>query len=88
MRAFEVHLNGEKVCVAGIGDHGVLNAMVDHVISGIGNELHFRVGGLISETDEHVTWVNQKLKVGDEVQVKVIEAAEIDEPQERSHGNY
>jgi hypothetical protein len=28
MIAFEIHLNGEKLCRAGIGDSGVLSAIV------------------------------------------------------------
>jgi hypothetical protein len=32
MRAFEVYLNRKRLCVAGIGDDGVLDTMVDHVV--------------------------------------------------------
>jgi hypothetical protein len=32
MRAFEVYLNGKRLCTAGIGDDGVMNTMIDHVI--------------------------------------------------------
>jgi hypothetical protein len=28
MRAFEVHVNGQRACIAGIGDDGVLTAIV------------------------------------------------------------
>jgi len=30
MRAFEVYLNGERLCVAGFGDNGVLTAIEIH----------------------------------------------------------
>jgi len=31
MRAFEVYINGERACLAGIGDDGVLTAIVSWV---------------------------------------------------------
>src|SRR5260370_17682489 len=83
MRAFEVYLNRKRLCVAGIGDDGVLNTMVDHVVGNGRNELYLRVGGLISPTMEHVLWRNQRLKAGDEVRVKIIESASSDRPKER-----
>ena len=32
MLAFEVYVNRKRVCVAGIGEVGALNTMVDHVV--------------------------------------------------------
>ncbi len=83
MRAFEVYVNGKRLCVAGIGDSGVLNTMVDQVIGHGRNELYLRIGGLISTTEEHVVWRKLRLKTGDEVRVKIIESASIDRPRER-----
>ena len=83
MRAFEVYVNGKRLCVAGIGDDGVLNTMVDHVVGNGRNELYLRVGGLISPTNEHVLWRSQRLKIGDEVRVKIVETASVDRPKER-----
>ncbi|HYL74549.1 MAG TPA: hypothetical protein VEU96_10110 [Bryobacteraceae bacterium] len=83
MRAFEVHVNGKRLCVAGIGDDGVLNTMVDHVVGHGMNELYLRVGGLISPTMEHVRWTRRRLKTGDEVRVKIIESGSTDRPRKR-----
>jgi hypothetical protein len=83
MRAFEVYLNGKPLCVAGIGDDGVLNAMVDYVVGRGRNQQTLRVGGLISPTGEHVIWKRRRLKIGDEVRVKIVESASIDRPKER-----
>jgi hypothetical protein len=83
MRGFEVYLNGKRLCVAGIGDDGVLTAILDHVARGGRHDLHLRVGGLLSSTKEHVTWQSRQLKSGDQVRVKVVEAATIDEPAKR-----
>jgi hypothetical protein len=83
MHAFEVYLNDKRLCVAGIGDSGVLNTMVDHVVGYGRNELLLRVGGLISQTEEHVVWRRKRLKTGDEVRVKIIESTSVDRPKER-----
>lgn len=84
MRAFEVHLNGKRLCVAGIGDSGVLNAMIDHVSIRDRNECYLRVGGLISPVHEHVRWNGKRLKTGDEVRVRIIEATSVDTPDDRT----
>ena len=83
MRAFKVYLNHKLLCVAGVGDDGVLNAMVDHAVGNGRNEVYLRVGGLIVPTMEHVLWRNQKLKRGDEVRVKIVESDSTDRPKER-----
>jgi len=54
MKAFEVFLKGKRLCVAGVGDDGVLTTMIDHVVGNGRNEMYLRVGGLISATGEHV----------------------------------
>jgi hypothetical protein len=84
MRAFEVSVNGEKVCVAGIRDDGVLTTIV-HWAAQQGDEAFFlQVGGLISQRKEHTNWINQKpLSVGDNVQVKIIETDVADRPVEQ-----
>jgi|ERR1700756_3504600 len=83
MRAFKVYLNRKRLCVAGVGDDGVLNTMVDYAVGNGRNELYLRVGGLISPSQEHVLWRNQKLKTGDEVRVKIIESDSTDRPKEQ-----
>jgi hypothetical protein len=85
MRAFQVYLNEELLCTAGIGDDGVLNAMITHV-NGYGhghNELSLRVGGLNSQKKEHVIWKSLDLKTGDEVRVRITDSDTIDEPEEK-----
>lgn len=74
MRAFEVHLNGKKLCLAGIGDDGVLDASANWVGSKRGSDLFLQVGGLISSTKEHVSWVRQRrLHVGDKITVRIVQ---------------
>jgi len=76
-------LNGKRLCVAGIGDDGVLNTMVDYVVDQSGSRLHLRVGGLSSPTEEHATWRTLALKVGDKVAVTIIETNSVDKPTKR-----
>ena|SRR5215469_13019321 len=83
MRAFEVHRNGKRLCVAGIGGDCVLNTGVDHVVHGGRPELYLRVGGLISATEEHVIWRSMRLKDGDEVTVKIIKTDRVDRPRRK-----
>src|ERR1700686_3917331 len=59
MRAFEVSVNGEKLCLAGIGDDGVLTTIVTWAGRQGDRDLFLQVGGLISRTKEHVHWINQ-----------------------------
>jgi len=80
MRAFRVSLNGKRICVAGVGEHGVLNATVDYVGDGRGGTVSLRVGGLFTPTEEHAIWKRLGLKVGDKVAVTVIEAESVDKP--------
>jgi hypothetical protein len=83
MRAFEVYLNGKRLCVAGIGDNGVLTTIIDHVLGHGRNEQHVRIGGLNSTTGEHIIWKRKRLKTGDEVRVRIVESTLVDRPKER-----
>lgn len=83
MRAFEVYLNGERLCLAGIGDDGVLNAMVDCIAKPPDQGLELTVGGLISATREHVEWTNRHIAVGDQILVKIVDADRVDQPSKR-----
>ena len=57
MKALEVFINGHRVCLAGVGDDGVLNAIVNWV-GGPDRDQDFflQVGGLDSRADEHLRW--------------------------------
>ena len=84
MCVFEVYLNGQKLCLAGIGEDGVLTTIVNWVKGRGGTNMFLQVGGLRSHADEHVTWVNQRpLQVGDQIQIKLVEASEADKPIEK-----
>jgi hypothetical protein len=81
VRAFEVHLNGKKLCLAGI-DKGVLAVTMHWMArprrsSEVGG---FSVGGLIDATKEHVGWTSRRLHIGDELRVKLVETDAVDKP--------
>jgi hypothetical protein len=79
MRAFNISLNRKKLCLAGVGERGVLSAIVNWVAGDHGADLFMHVGGLANE--EHIDWVKQKsLQVGDEIRVKIVEARSVDKP--------
>jgi len=85
MKAFQVHLNGRKLCTAGFSEHDVvLSAIVDYVSGNGRDELALTVGGLISPKEEYVRWVKRKkLRIGDEIRLRIIETQSADSPQER-----
>jgi len=88
MPVFQIHHNGKKVSTAGVGEHGVLGAHVSWVRRpGKDAELTLHVGGLMTPIEEHVRWLDSKLKVGDEVSIRVIENAAIDRPVSRERRN-
>ena len=84
MRAFEVFVNHKRLCSAGIGEDGVLTAIVTFATKkGHRDDLELHVGGLISPVRENVTWAHDALKVGDEISVKIVDANTTDPPSRR-----
>ena len=90
MIAFEVWLNGEKLCLAGLDDEGTLfHSLIYSRHKNRGRaqakdrELHLRVSGLVNE--EHIYWCDPMLtvEVGDELAVKIVEVESADEPAHR-----
>lgn len=91
MIAFDVSVNGRHLCRAGVGDQGVLSAIVNYVNRANGDspaeaqgnrdaEIDLSVGGLIQPGGEYVRWLDQELKLGDVILVKVSEERAVDEP--------
>jgi hypothetical protein len=99
MIAFEVRLNGKRICIAGADDLAVLNTII--TASGklgpktiparpddTNGEIHYSVGGLTArrdpEKDVHVRWKSiAPLKVGDVIQVKVLDVKKADRAKSR-----
>ncbi len=86
MTAFEIHLNGRKMCTAGINEAGVVVPTITWASRGTNKndeDLEFRVGGLISRTKTHVDWFHRMLKTGDEVKIVVVETKKVDRPKKK-----
>jgi len=90
MIAFEVYLNGEKLCTAGIGELGVLTAMLNWThVRKIGTkeippeDLEVSVTGMDSSTGEFPKWLRRAVALGDEIRIKIIRTARVDDPVER-----
>ena len=82
MKTFDVRLNGKRICLAGIGEKRVLYAKIDHVM-GQSNKLFLEAGGFLSPTLEWVEWERVSLKIGDKVEVRIVEAEAVNRPKER-----
>ena len=75
MRIFEVSLNGKKLCAAGIGE-GLLLADIAHFVRQNPNprdSLRLDVGAVIGPPDQYPHWVGRQLKVGDVVEIRIVE---------------
>ena len=89
MLAFEIYINGKKRCTAGVRGPCVLTAALCWVLrehasrSRKRKELNLGVGGLVSRSDESLEWLQRDVQPGDEVTIRIIEAAKVDEPKKR-----
>jgi hypothetical protein len=83
MKAFEVFLNGVKLCTAGVHDHGVLSTIVTWVGRADGRAqpnagFHCCVGGLDSSTGRHMRWARPTIDVGDVITIRIVNTEVID----------
>lgn len=83
MICFEIHINGQKICLAGVGDNGVLSAMANFRVSDDSQRTYCSVGGIVkidAETSQQIEWLDRELSVGDVLTIKVVEAETYDMP--------
>jgi hypothetical protein len=94
MVAFEVYLNGKKLCVAGTGQTGMVGAHVywvrhkeglvrTHTGKTAKQIFTLEVSGLSPERDEHLRWQRRKVRLGDEIRIRVTDKAAADRPRTR-----
>ena len=91
MKCFEITINGEKVCTAGVGDDGVLNSVIsfakrNDVETQPSESLDLRVSGVANLEPgvmEHLEWLQRDLSVGDEVLIRIIEDSTCDKPNDK-----
>jgi hypothetical protein len=85
MLAFEVSVNGERLCIAGTGTSNV-------VAVGVGwarrdaDTIRFNVGGIVADdSNEHFYWKPPSIGIGDEITIRLIDADTGDKPDVRYH---
>lgn len=86
MIALEVSRNGRRLCLAGVGENGVVSSSLHWCGYGAGKKRlrpQLEVGGLDSIRDEFVTWIKRALVAGDEITIRVVEAKAVDKPKKR-----
>jgi hypothetical protein len=99
MIAFEISIDGQKACTAGVWPSGVTSVIASWVrrasrdpASGepiddrFEEELTLDVGGLTHDSDGasvHVNWLRQPLRPGQRITVAVVETEVADPPQNR-----
>jgi hypothetical protein len=100
MIAFEISIDGQKRCTAGVADLGVASVIATRVrrvwrdpTTGqpvpdrFEDELTLDVGGLEHDADGaavHLRWLQQPLKPGQEITLTIVETSEADPPSSRS----
>ncbi len=88
MLAFEVSINGERACLAGVGEFGIVSTIVTWVRR-IGDppgpdgtpvaEPYIYVGG--RTLDASVKWIpKQVFAVGDSILIRIVDVPEVDPP--------
>jgi hypothetical protein len=82
MKAHEVFINGRRVCLAGVGDDGVLSTIVNWVGDPSGDDYCLTVTGLDNRTGQHFKWDIPPVEVGAEVLVRLVEVPAVDSPSE------
>jgi hypothetical protein len=96
MIALSVSLNGKHICTAGAEDLAVLSTIITatgklgkKTVPARPNDLHglagFSIGGLArtknSKKNVHMSWATaSRLKVGDTIQVTILETIKVDKP--------
>ena len=79
---FEIEVNGKKVRRAGFDNTYFVVSCILHSLHrkfDKSKEVVLHVGGLNSETEEHVDWFGKDLELGDKITVEVIDGP-FDEP--------
>jgi hypothetical protein len=95
MIGYEVWLNGERLCLASVGESGVLSTVATWVRrtepdGTMATEHELSVGGLATTPDdgsEHLDWAIRPLAVGDELRIKIMDILEADPPRNRRQVN-
>lgn len=89
MLAFAISINGKKSCTVGLDEPGVVTTCLTWVRGQEkpkpeADDLSVIAGGLISRTNTHLTWMQRPLKMGDVIEIKIIQAEKTNKPKSKS----
>ncbi len=103
MICFEIFINGNKACTAGVDSkYGVLSSILTWVKRDLNNfssstrdkipseELDLNVSGQISRSQndyENLDWIKERLSIGDEIKIRIIESSKVDPPSKRQQSD-
>jgi len=85
MLAFEVLINGKRLCIAGTGTSDVLSTVVSWARRAQDrgqDKLDFHIGGIVAgNSNEHFGWTTPALAIGDEITIRLVDADTWDKPE-------
>jgi hypothetical protein len=82
MLAFEISINGKRLCIAGTGMASVVSTGVSWTRREP-DTIRFNVGGIVAANPlEHFDWKTPRVGIGDEITVRLIDATIGDDPDE------
>ena len=83
MLAFDVLVNGKRLCLAGTAPNDVISTIISWARR-TPDTINFHVGG-ISSGNSHVQidWTTPTISIGDEITIRLVDAETYDEPDER-----
>src|SRR5580692_2402241 len=76
MRAYELFLNGKRLCVAGIGSDGYISASITYESDP--NATWIDVIGLQNRKMLYVRWTRANLRSGDEILLRIVDPKSVD----------
>lgn len=80
MRAFEIRLNGKRLCIAGIEDGMLLCSVACTENKNGRGDVGLGMTGTSFLKEEVFRWQNRTLRMNDVVRVKIIETNKVDKP--------
>ncbi len=87
MTGIRVHVNGSRLCIAGLDRPGVLTAILTlQLREGQPDELDLAVGGYFKDDDGagvHMDWAKSQVRVGGAIDINIEDVSVIDAPSER-----
>jgi hypothetical protein len=84
MIAFEVRLNGQRLCTAGHADISVLSALINYLSRPQDLLLTVRASTKGTQSpSQNLTWLDHsRLSVGDEISIKLVDVPTCDAPKD------